>query len=164
MSNEKKLYLGYYSSPYGNILLASTKDYLTGLWFEGEKYYPKGFEQETEIKDTSLLVRTKQWLDIYFSGVNPDFTIPIKLNGTDFQKKVWKVLMDIPYGKTITYGEVARLIKNNKAQQAVGGAVGKNPISIIVPCHRVIATDGSLTGFSGGLDLKQKLLNLEQKN
>ena len=162
MSNKQKLYIGYYSSPFGNILLASTKDYLTGLWFEGEKYYPKEFEQEAEIKDTPILLKAKQWLDIYFSGVNPEFTIPIEFNGTEFQKKVWRILMDIPYGKTVSYGEVAHLLGNIKASQAVGGAVGKNPISIIVPCHRVIASDGSLTGYAGGLEIKQKLLNLEQ--
>lgn len=157
----------YYYSPLGIILLASDGAELTGLWFENQKYY--GNKLDKDVKEADLLVfrKTKQWLDIYFSGSEPNFLPPIHLVGTDFQKKVWEILMKIPYGKTMTYKEIADRIAKNQGKErmgarAVGSAVGRNRISIIVPCHRVIGTNGNLTGYAGGLDRKRALLSLEQ--
>ena len=139
---------------------------LNGLWFECAKYYadrlPAGcLEQETEI-----LSAGKHWLDQYFCGQKPDFLPPLHPKGSTFQMTVWDILLKIPYGETISYGEIARQIAEKRgisrmSAQAVGGAVGRNPIAIIIPCHRVVGADGSLTGYAGGLDKKIKLLKLE---
>ena len=157
----------WYASPLGRILLAADDIGLTGLWFDGEKYFARYLEKDCEEKEALLLCKTKQWLDIYFSGKEPDFTVPLHFNGTAFQNDVWNILCTIPYGRTTTYGEIAKQIAakrgiNRMSAQAVGGAVGRNEISIIVPCHRVIGTDGNLTGYAAGLDKKVKLLRLEK--
>ncbi len=154
-------YMQTYSSPIGDILLAADDAGLTGLWFYGARYFPAGLEPEHSEKLTPVLEQTLRWLDIYFSGSEPHFTPPLKLHGSDFRRRVWAQLMKIPYGKTVSYGEIARALGVNSAQ-AVGGAVGHNPISIIVPCHRVLGADGSLTGYAGGLDKKIYLLRLEK--
>jgi len=160
-------YITHFNSPLGGILLAADEIGLTGLWFDGEKYYADHLDPEHEEKITPILEQTKQWLAIYFSGMEPDFMPPIHMIGTSFQLAVWKILQKIPYGKTITYGEIAKQIAKQKglsrmSAQAVGGAVGHNEISIIVPCHRVVGTNGSLTGYAGGIDKKVKLLTLEK--
>lgn len=162
-------YISHYPSPIGNILLAADEKGLTGLWFEGQKYFALDLDKEHEEKEISLLEKVKKWLDIYFSGREPDFTIPLHLTGTDFQNEVWEILCTIPYGQTMTYGEIAKRIAARKglphmSAQAVGGAVGHNRISIIVPCHRVVGADGSLTGYAGGIEKKAKLLKLEKVN
>lgn len=162
-------YISHYPSPIGNMLLAADEMGLTGLWFEGQKYFALDLDKEHEEKEIPLLEKVKQWLDIYFSGREPDFTIPLHLTGTDFQNEVWEILCTIPYGQTMTYGEIAKRIAARKglphmSAQAVGGAVGHNRISIIVPCHRVVGTDGSLTGYAGGIEKKAKLLKLEKAN
>ena len=159
-------YTTHYRSPIGGILLAADEAGLTGLWFDGEKYYADHLDPEHEEKDTPILEQTKEWLAIYFSGREPVFLPPIHMIGTPFQLSVWKILQKIPYGKTVTYGEIAKEIAIQKrlarmSAQAVGGAVGRNEISIIVPCHRVIGTNGSLTGYAGGIEKKAKLLALE---
>lgn len=159
-------YISHYASPLGNILLAADDLGLTGLWFEGQKYFALHLDKTCEEKELPLFKDAKKWLDIYFSGKNPDFKVPLHLHGTDFQKEVWNILFEIPYGQTMTYGEIARQIaskrgRNSMSAQAVGGAVGHNPISIIVPCHRVVGTKGSLTGYAGGIDKKIALLTLE---
>ena len=160
------IYTQWYNSQLGKILLAADDAGLTGVWFDGEKYFAQHLEEQHEEKNTSILQQTKHWLDVYFSGKEPDCTVPFHFNGTAFQNEVWNILCTIPYGKTMTYGEIAKQIAAKRgiprmAAQAVGGAVGHNEISIIVPCHRVIGTDGSLTGYAGGLDKKIKLLTLE---
>ena len=160
-------YISHYASPVGNILLAADNTGLTGLWFEGQKYFALSLDKEHEEKEIPLFERVKQWLDIYFSGKEPDFTVPLHFTGTAFQNEVWKILCTIPYGQTETYGEIAKQIAVRKglphmSAQAVGGAVGHNEISIIVPCHRVVGADGSLTGYAGGIDKKIKLLQLEK--
>lgn len=160
-------YINHYDSPIGNILLAADNIGLTGLWFEGQKYFALHLDIEHQEKDLPVFTEAKRWLDIYFSGKEPDFTIPLHYKGTDFQKDVWEILCSIPYGKTMTYGEIARQIASKRglkrmSAQAVGGAVGHNPISIIVPCHRVIGANGTLTGYAGGIDKKVKLLTLER--
>lgn len=159
-------YTTHYNSPIGGILLAADEAGLTGLWFDGEKYYAGHLDPEHEEKDTPVLEQTKKWLTIYFSGREPDFLPPIHMIGTPFQLSVWKILQKIPYGKTVTYGKIAKEIAAQKglprmSAQAVGGAVGHNELSVIVPCHRVVGTNGSLTGYAGGIDKKVKLLTLE---
>lgn len=160
------MYTMNYSSPVGDILLAADAEGLTGLWFVGEKYFADHLDPEHTEKETPILLDTKKWLDIYFSGKKPDFTPKLHLIGTDFRRSVWELLLQIPYGETTTYGKIAETLaaKNGikkMSARAVGGAVGHNEISIIVPCHRVIGSNGSLTGFAGGIDKKIKLLTLE---
>lgn len=159
-------YISHYQSPIGNILLAADNIGLTGLWFEGQKYFALYLDKEREEREIPLFEKVKHWLDIYFSGREPNFSLPLHFTGTDFQNEVWKILCTIPYGQTTTYGAVAKRIASEKglqsmSAQAVGGAVGHNEISIIVPCHRVVGKNGSLTGYAGGIDKKVKLLNLE---
>lgn len=160
-------YTQWYDSPLGRILLAADSTGLTGVWFDGEKYFACHLETQHEEKEIPLLQHTKRWLDIYFSGKEPDFTVPLRFTGTAFQNDVWEILCTIPYGQTVTYGGIAKRIAAKKGMsrmsaQAVGGAVGHNEISIIVPCHRVIGANGSLTGYAAGLDKKIKLLTLEK--
>lgn len=160
-------YINHYHSPLGTILLAADDTGLTGLWFEGQKYFAQGLDKETEEKEFSVFQTARRWLDVYFSGQAPDFQVPLHFQGTAFQKEVWKILLSIPYGGTTTYGAIAKQLAAKRglphlSAQAVGSAVGHNKISIIVPCHRVIGADGSLTGYAGGIWRKEKLLALEQ--
>ena len=184
------IYTAHYNSPLGKILLAADKDGLIGLWFENQKYYADVINENTFcheidirkgqnygdktdlIKDecvnheVSVLKQTKEWLDIYFSGGEPHFTPRLHMIASDFRKAVWNIMLEIPYGQTMTYGEIARKLAKQKciktmSAQAVGGAVGHNSISIIIPCHRVVGTNGSLTGYAGGIDKKVGLLTLE---
>lgn len=159
-------YTSTYRSPVGEILMAADDIGLTGLWFEGEKYYASGLDKEHEEKELPVFAETKRWLDMYFTGQEPDFMPPIHMIGTPFQMDVWEILCRIPYGETTTYGEIAKEIAGKRglphmSAQAVGGAVGHNDISIIVPCHRVVGKNGSLTGYAGGIDKKMKFLKLE---
>ena len=160
-------YTSHYRSPIGNILLAADEIGLTGLWFEGQKYFALYLDKEHEEKEIPIFEKVKKWLDIYFAGKEPDFTVPLHFTGTDFQNEVWEILCTIPYGRTMTYGEIAKQIAAKKglprmSAQAVGGAVGHNEISVIVPCHRVVGANGSLAGYAGGIDKKIKLLQLEK--
>lgn len=160
-------YISHYSSPIGNILLAEDDIGLTGLWFEGQKYFAHCLDRTAEARELSLFEKAKRWLDIYFSGRDPDISVPLHLTGTAFQNQVWNILCSIPYGQTTTYGEIAKQLAAQRgiphmSAQAVGGAIGHNHISILVPCHRVIGTNGCLTGYAGGIDKKVKLLMLEK--
>ncbi len=155
-----------YRSPLGGILLAADEIGLTGLWFEGQKYFPANVQKECREQETPVLAEAKHWLDLYFSGREPDFCPPLHLAGTAFQNRIWALLRSIPYGATATYGEIAAQAAKqcgdtHMSAQAVGGAVGRNPISIIVPCHRVVGANGSLTGYAGGIFKKAALLRLE---
>lgn len=155
-----------YQSPLGDILLAADEIGLTGLWFEGQKYFANTLPKEWVSQETPILTEAKKWLDVYFSGEEPKFTPPLHPAGSPFRQAVWKILLEIPYGQTITYGEIAdRIAKmqntSHMSAQAVGGAVGHNEVSIIIPCHRVVGTNGSLTGYAGGIDKKIALLELE---
>lgn len=159
-------YISHYQSPVGNILLAADDTGLIGLWFEGQKYYARCLDKAHEEKEVPVLEAAKRWLDLYFSGKEPDISVPLHFIGTDFQKQVWEILCTIPYGRTTTYGDIAKCFAAKKglphmSAQAIGGAVGHNEISIIVPCHRVVGSDGSLTGYAGGVDKKRALLTLE---
>ena len=156
----------HYASPLGGILLAADEIGLTGLWFDGEKYFADHLPADHTEQETPILAQTRRWLDIYFTGKEPDFLPPLHPIGSPFRQTVWEILLQIPYGKTMTYGEIARQLVEKKelprmSAQAVGGAVGHNEISIIIPCHRVIGSNGSLTGYAGGIDKKIKLLELE---
>ena len=156
----------HYESPLGGILLAADEMGLTGLWFDGQKYFARDLPGEHAEQETPILAEAKRWLDMYFTGRNPDFLPPLHPIGSTFRQSVWEILLQIPYGKTITYGEIARQLAERQrtgkvSAQAVGGAVGHNAISIIVPCHRVVGTNGSLTGYAGGIGRKVKLLELE---
>lgn len=160
-------YTTTYTSPLGEITIASDGNSITGLWFKDQKYFAQTLSAEHSQKELPLFREAKKWLDLYFQGIEPNFQLPLLLNGTAFQQEVWQILLDIPYGKTCTYGDIAKKIasrhnKTSMSAQAVGGAVGHNPISIIVPCHRVIGTNKSLTGYAGGLTKKIHLLELEK--
>lgn len=160
------IYTHHFLSPLGEMLMAGDEKGLTGLWFCGQKYFGLGLDPEHKGKALPVFEQTEQWLQIYFSGKEPDFSVPLHFSGTDFQKEVWKLLCDIPYGQTTTYGEIARRLALQKelphmSAQAVGGAVGHNKISVLVPCHRVLGSNGSLTGYAGGLEKKKYLLELE---
>ena len=167
MEKTKMIYTGTCDSPLGKITFAGNEAGLSGLWMEGQKYFASGISGSCELGELEVFRKTRKWLEIYFSGKEPDFIPPLYLTGTPFQKSVWEMLLTIPYGETMTYGEIAaqiakaRKIKRMSAQ-AVGGAVGKNPISLIIPCHRVIGSDGSLTGYAGGIEKKRALLELEK--
>lgn len=159
-------YTAAYQSSVGDVLLAADETGLTGLWFEGEKFYALSLDPEHEERETPIFAITRRWLDIYFSGHEPDFMPPVHMIGSEFRRCVWKLLLQIPYGTTVTYGDLARQVARRRGlrrmpAQAVGGAVGHNEISIIVPCHRVVGTNGSLTGYAGGVDKKRGLLELE---
>ena len=154
------LFLTHYASPLGPILLAADETGLTGLWFEAQKYFPSFLGVDYQEKETPVLTETVRWLDVYFSGKDPGFLPPLHPQGSPFRQAVWNILLTIPRGQTMTYGEIARRLGVRSAQ-AVGGAVGHNPISILIPCHRVVGSDGSLTGYAGGVERKARLLQLE---
>ncbi len=170
------IYTKNYSSPLGGILLAADASGLIGVWFENQKYYADVLGDDfPEIcsgnqsmdSENDAIHQTERWLDIYFEGEIPDFTPPLHMIGSDFRKSVWNILLTIPYGQTMTYGEIAGILASKNgcsrmSAQAVGGAVGHNPISIIIPCHRVVGTNGSLTGYAGGIDKKIKLQEIER--
>lgn len=165
----QKAYTSVYSSELGDILLAADEIGLTGLWFFGQSYFADTLPAEQIAQETPILTQAKEWLDEYFSGKEPDFTPTLHPIGSPFRQAVWKLLLQIPYGQTTTYGEIARQLEKlqnrpHMSAQAVGGAVGHNGISIIIPCHRVVGTKGSLTGYAGGLDKKMALLELEHAN
>lgn len=162
-------YIDTYASPLGIITMSSNGKQLTGLWFEGQKHFSDTLCDQPQHHALHIFDETRTWLDVYFQGKRPTFTPPILLNDTPFRIAVWQLLLTIPYGETTTYKDIARQWARqhgvkSMSSQAVGGAVGRNPISIIIPCHRVIGTNGSLTGYAGGLDRKRWLLQLEQEH
>lgn len=157
-----------YFSPLGKLLLAGDAMGLTGLWMEGSKYFAQGLDPNHQNEELPLFETARHWLDVYFSGTEPDFMPPLHPIGSSFRLSVWEILQKIPYGETTTYGEIARMLAKERgiprmSAQAVGGAVGHNPLSILIPCHRVLGSDGSLTGYAGGIEKKVFLLSLEQR-
>lgn len=164
------IYTTHYKSPIGDILLASKNNKLIGLWIEGQKYYLSNLKDEMKEEEKEILIKTKEWLDRYFKGEEPSINeLDLDPLGSDFRKSVWKILCEISYGEVITYKDIAFTIAKQKdlkmmSSQAVGGAVSHNPISIIIPCHRVVGSNGSLTGYAGGIDKKVYLLKHEKVN
>ncbi len=160
-------YTSKYNSPLGEVLISADDEGLTGVWLVGQEYFDLYLDEETEEKEIDIIKGAKRWLDMYFSGEEPDIKIPLHFKGTDFQNEVWQILCTIPYGKTMTYGDIAHILAKRRgikrmSAQAVGGAVGRNEISIIVPCHRVIGSNGNLTGYAGGINKKIELLKIEK--
>ncbi len=161
-----------YSSPIGELILACSENGLMGLWIKGQKYECRTLPKENVIikNDFPILIQARKWLDDYFNDMHPIIsTLPLDPIGTEFQKTVWDILIKIPYGQVTTYNDISKEIASKKgiarmSAQAVGGAVGHNQISIIIPCHRVIGSNGSLTGYAGGIDKKIKLLTHEGVN
>lgn len=157
-----------YNSPIGKLMIASDGENIVGLWMEGQKYFANAIKNEVIVEeDLPVFKKTKEWLDRYFEGKKPSIDeLPLTPIGSPFRQKIWNMLCEIPYGKVITYGDIAKRIAKlenieSMSSQAVGGAVGHNPISIIIPCHRVVGSGGSLTGYAGGIDKKVRLLEHE---
>ena len=149
-----------YDSPLGTLTIAAEDEAVTALVIDGQQYEDRHLAGKGEECETPVLHAARLWLDAYFAGKNPDVSaIPLSPKGTGFQKRVWQELLSIPYGKTNTYGTIAKRL--GSSARAVGSAVGHNPISVIIPCHRVLGADGNLTGYAGGLENKEKLLRLE---
>ena len=160
-------YTHHYYSPLGGITLASDGEAIVGLWFDGQKYYADTLDNEHMEKALPVFKETDRWLDTYFSGKQPDFMPKLSMRGTAFRKAVWNILLTIPYGQTMTYGQIAEIVAkqmgfDRMSAQAVGGAVGHNPVSLIIPCHRVVGSSGNLTGYAGGINKKIRLLQMEQ--
>lgn len=162
----------YYSTKYnsqiGTITLACKDNNLVGLWMEGQKYHSAGLSEELIPKDDiAVFSDVKSWLDQYFEGMQPDIKeLSLAPIGGVFRQDVWSILCEIPYGEVLTYGDIAKRMavrrgKERMSAQAVGGAIGHNPISIIIPCHRVVGSNGNLTGYAGGIAMKQCLLKHE---
>ena len=161
-------YITKINTKIGPVTLASDGTNLIGLWIDGQKYYASNIKETVVKNNLPIFKDTIKWLNEYFEGKEPKTTLKLKLEGSNFRKDVWNILLTIPYGSVITYGDIAKKLeqkyKRKMSAQAVGGAVGHNPISIIVPCHRVVGTNGNLTGYAGGIDKKIKLLKLENIN
>lgn len=161
------LYTSVYKSPFGEILFVADSVGLVGVWFDKEKYFAANSSVKHQEMDLPVFEKTRKWFDAYFKGEIPTTYVPLHFTGTKFQNEVWKLLCDIAYGQTTTYGDIAKKIAKKygikkMSAQAVGGAVSRNKISIIVPCHRVIGVNGNLTGYAGGIDKKIFLLKLEK--
>lgn len=147
----------------GEVLLTSDGERLTGLYFDGQKDEPPVGPRWRLDEGAAPFARARAQLQAYASGALREFDLPLALNGTPFQQRVWRALCDVGFGRTISYSELARRVGAPKAVRAVAGAVGRNPVSVIVPCHRIVGADGSLTGYSGGLDRKKALLAHERQ-
>ena len=161
-------YVYHLDSPLGGITLCSDGEALTGLWFDGQKHFAEGLGPDREERALPVFAQTERWLAVYFSGREPDFAPPLRWSSTPFREAVWTALLAIPYGETATYGQLAEAVarrtgREHVSPRAVGGAVGRNPISLIVPCHRIVGRGGALTGYAAGLERKRYLLELERK-
>ena len=162
-------YTWHYESSFGGITLASDGEKLVGLWFDGQKHFADSLDIEHQEKMLPVFEDTCLWLDLYFNGKVPDFTPNLNMRASAFRRKVWEIMLTIPYGQTMTYGEIAASIAKEKglehmSAQAVGGAIAHNSISLIIPCHRVMGTGRKLIGYAGGIDKKVRLLQMERAN
>jgi methylated-DNA-[protein]-cysteine S-methyltransferase len=155
------MYYNTIESPIGKLTIATDGAYITGLHIEGDRYFNKVPTDWKHSGSHQLLKSAKSQLQEYFDGSRQKFELPLKLVGTSFQQSVWKALESIPFGKTTTYKQIAAKINNPNAVRAIGTAVGRNPICIIIPCHRVLTSDGSLGGYVAGLERKNSLLSHE---
>jgi methylated-DNA-[protein]-cysteine S-methyltransferase len=150
-----------YDSPLGALWLAAQNDALVGAWFEGQKHFPHEMVLRENNADDTVLTETAAQLAAYFDAKLKTFALPLAPRGTAFQQDVWRALQTLDFGIKSTYGAISAHIKKPNASRAVGAAVGRNPISIIIPCHRVVGSAGALTGYAGGLDRKRALLTIE---
>ena len=165
---KNRINIQYYKTSYAEFILGSYEGKLCMLDFRYRKMresvdrrLQKALGADYVEQDSQVLMQTREELDEYLRGERKVFTVPLLMLGSDFQKSVWKALLQVPYGKTASYLELAKKIGNEKTVRAVANANGANAIGIIIPCHRIIGSDGSLTGYGGGLPLKKKLLELE---
>lgn len=149
-----------FDSPLGPITVAATAKGLAGLWFDGQAYHPGTLDAPVD-EQQAFIVQAHKELERYWQGSRKPFAVPLDAQGTPFQQAVWRTLLEIPAGHTRTYADVAARAGSPRAVRAAGAAIGRNPLSVIVPCHRVLGRDGSLTGYAGGLPRKQALLRLE---
>lgn len=161
-------YIHHFFSPIGGITLASDGEAIVGLWFDGQKHFGLSLSPEREERPLPLFRLADLWLETYFSGKDPGAPPPLAPRGTVFRQEVWAVLRAVPFGQTTTYGAIARQIAQIRglpemSARAVGSAVARNPISLFIPCHRVVGAGGALTGYAGGLDRKKWLLELERR-
>lgn len=164
MKHDPNIVYAEFSSAQGNVYLAATTRGLAGMWFTDQRHLPdvSAWEQVDNASQQRVLKETQRQLQAYFAGQLRQFDIPLDLSaGTAFQQSVWQALLAIPFGKTTSYGALSSSIGKPLAVRAVGTAIGRNPIGVIVPCHRVIGADGSLTGYAGGLHRKEAFLKLE---
>ena len=159
------MYFTEYASPVGVLSVACSDKAVLGVWIAGQKYFLSKYDASLFLhRENEITKLCFSWFDDYFAGKRPEISaVPLDAHGSDFQKRVWELLIKIPYGETTTYGTIAKSISPKMSAQAVGGAVGHNPISIIIPCHRVVGSDGSLTGYAGSVEIKQKLLAFEKR-
>lgn len=149
-----------YISPVGILTLAEKDGQLAGLWIAGQRFFAATLPGDARRGSTPLLRETAAWLDAYFAGKRPDPTqLPLAPEGSAFRQRVWRELLRIPYGVCVSYGDIARTV--GSSPRAVGGAVGRNPISVVIPCHRVVGADGSIAGYAGGQEAKIWLLRHE---
>lgn len=156
---------GVFATTIGELLLVADGDALLGLYFPDHKYPPKADEIGEDLgfePDDATLADAARQLREYLAGERRDFEVKLAPRGDDFSQKVWEILLAIPFGETSTYGSIAIQLGNRALAQRVGQSVGHNPVSIIIPCHRVLGADGSLTGFAGGLEIKRTLLTIEE--
>ena len=162
-TQQHKVSHALYDSPLGTVYLAATDQALVGSWFEGQAHFPLQhvLGERVQLDHHPILRRAAQELDEYFEGNRTSFDVPLDPDGTDFQLAVWEALKDIPSGYTTTYGRISKIVGPRAPAQAVGQAVGHNKLSIFIPCHRVLSADGKLTGYAGGIERKQYLLDLE---
>jgi methylated-DNA-[protein]-cysteine S-methyltransferase len=154
-------YYDFFESPYGRMLLVARDEGLTGVYFEGQKYDVQVQPTWQRSADHPVLRQTARELSEYFGGERKHFDMALAPEGTAFQKSVWKAISTVEFGATITYAELARRAGAPGSARAVGAATGRNPHTIVVPCHRIVGTNGALTGYAGGLDRKRALLALE---
>ena len=154
-------YYDYFDSPQGRMLLVASDAGLSGVYFARQKYFPKKEKAWSRSARHALLQQTKRELKEYFAGRRKRFKVKLDPEGTAFQRKIWRAISSVSFGKTLTYSEIARRAGHAGSARAAGAATGRNPISVIVPCHRIMGADGSLTGYAGGLARKRTLLELE---
>lgn len=158
---QKRYVFKMMSSPVGKLKLVATDDGLAGILWENDRPHRTRLNAEARDDRHPVLVETERQLEEYFAGRRKTFALTLDLEGTPFQRRVWNALLTIPFGETRSYAQIARQIGSPDAVRAVGAANGRNPVSIVTPCHRVIGSSGKLTGFAGGLDVKARLLDLE---
>ena len=155
------MWFDHFVSPLGGLLLGSDGEALTGAWFDGQRYHPSMGAEWQRRSDLPILQSAARELAEYFAGERTEFELALAPSGTSFQRSVWRAIASVPYGETIAYRDLAERVGQPRAVRAAGAATGRNPWSIIIPCHRIVGADGALTGYAGGIERKRALLALE---